>query len=83
VSEYQIGSEVQHKDQRWRITRTIFQDVTLFEDETEAYLITESYVQLKNPLGEIDHIVMSSEKSPYNGPPSDIKALTPLAWRKT
>jgi len=46
------------------------------------FIILESYVQLKDELGQIDFIVMNSEKLPYTGPTSTIKALEPLQWRK-
>lgn len=56
-------------------------DHTLFEDDKEAFIIHESYMQLKGPNGEIDFIVHQSEKLPYSGDPSPIKALSPLPWR--
>jgi len=82
VSEYQIGSEIQYKDRSWRIIRVLSNDQSLFEDESGLFIILESYVQLKDELGQIDFIVMNSEKLPYTGPTSTIKALEPLQWRK-
>lgn len=82
MSEYQIGSEIQYKDRSWRIIRVLSNDQSLFEDESGLFIILESYVQLKDELGQIDFIVMNSEKLPYTGPTSTIKALEPLQWRK-
>lgn len=81
MSEYQIGSELQQGDKTWRVIRIISNDQSLFEDESGAYIILESYLQLKDPDGVIDHIILNSEKLPYTGPSSKIKALAPIPWR--
>lgn len=83
MSEYQLGSEIVHKDKTWRIIRVLANDQSLFEDESGLFIILESYVQLKDADGVIDFIVMNSEKLPYTGPTSSIKALEPLQWRKS
>jgi hypothetical protein len=80
--EYQLGSELQYKDKTWRVIRVLSNDQSLFEDESGVYVILESYIQLKDAEGTIDFIVMNSEKLPYTGPASNIKALEPLQWRK-
>jgi len=82
VSEYQLGSEVQYKDKTWRVVRVASGDQSLFEDESGSYIIFESYVQIKDTEGAIDFIVLNSEKLPYNGPISTIKALEPIPWRQ-
>jgi len=82
VSEYQLGSEIVHKEKTWRIIRVLSNDQSLFEDESGLFIILESYVQLKDELGQIEFIVMNSEKLPYSGPTSTIKALEPLQWRR-
>ena len=81
MSEYQIGSTLVQKDKTWRIVRVIIRDTTLFEDDTGAYLVTESYLQLKSASGEIDHIVLESDKIKYDGAPCEIKGLDPITWR--
>ena len=81
MSEYQIGSTLDRPDGTWRIVRVITHDVTLFEDATGVYTITESYLQLKSTDGRVDHFVLESEKVPYTGPASLIKGLNPLSWR--
>ena len=81
MSEYQIGSTLQQKDKTWRIVRVVTHDTTLFEDEQGAYLITESYLQLKAEDGSIDHIVLESDKLKYDGAPCRIKGLDPISWR--
>lgn len=83
VSEYQIGSTMQYKDREWRIVRVIYSDTTLFEDESGAYLIKESYLQLKSIDGEIDHYVLESEKLSYGEPSHPIKGLNPIIWRRS
>lgn len=82
MSEYQIGSEVVHKEKTWRIIRVLANDQSLFEDESGLFIILESYIQLKDADGIIDFIVMNSEKLPYTGPTSSIKALDPIQWRR-
>lgn len=81
--EYQLGSELQYKDKTWRVIRVLSNDQSLFEDEHETYIILESYIQLKDADGTINFIVMNSEKLPYTGPTSNIKALDPIQWRKS
>lgn len=79
MSEYQLGSELQYKDKTWRVVRVISQDWSLFEDESGIYIIAESYVQIKSTDGEIDHVVLASDRMEYGGVHSNIKALKPLA----
>ena len=79
--EYQLGSEIQHKDKTWRIIRVVTGDHSLFEDESGIHSILESYIQLKDADGTIDFITFNSEKLIYNGPTSSIKALEPIPWR--
>lgn len=82
MSEYQLGSEIQHKDKTWRVIRILSNDQTLFEDDAgNLYVILETFVQIKDASGVIDFIVMNSEKLPYTGPPSSIKALSVIPWR--
>lgn len=81
MSEYQIGSEIQHKDKLWRVIRVVSTDQSLFEDEGGIYIILESYIQIKDPDGIIDFITFNSEKLAYTGPSSTIKALEPIPWR--
>jgi hypothetical protein len=83
VSEYQLGSEIRYKDKTWRVIRILSNDQTLFEDDSgNLYIILETFVQIKDTIGVIDFIVMSSEKLPYSGPPSSIKALSVIPWRQ-
>jgi hypothetical protein len=82
VSEYSIGHEVQYLDKTWRVVRILSNDQTLFEDDSGAHVILESYVMIKSADGLIDFIVLSSEKLPYSGPASSIKALAVIPWRQ-
>lgn len=77
-----LGGEVEHNGRKQRVVRIVGKDLTLFENETEACVVEETYVMLKDEAGNVSFMVLSSEKSPYNGTRSTIKGLDPLAWRK-
>ena len=81
MSQYQIGSTIIRNLVPWRIVRVVTRDTTLFEDENGQYTITESYLQLKSIHGEIDHLVLESDKAAYIGDDSQIKGLDPIVWR--
>lgn len=80
--QLQLGDEIEHKGGMWRVVRIIISDHSLFEDHAGTYVISESYIQVKSPDGEIDFVTMSTEKLEYTGEPSTIKAIDPLLWRK-
>jgi hypothetical protein len=83
VSEYLLGSEIQYQDKAWRVVRILSNDQTLFEDLSgAAYTILESFIMIKDAEGNLDFIVMNSEKLPYTGPSSTIKALAVIPWRQ-
>lgn len=76
--EYPIGATVEHHKEQWRVVRIIGSSVTLFEDDTQAYLQTESYVELKGADGSIDFVSLTMERTPYEGPTSVVKGLEPI-----
>lgn len=82
-TQVQLGDTVKVKDKMARVVRILHSDHSLFEDDTGTFIIHESYAQLKFEDGAVDFLVYSSEKLPYAGPPSPIKALNPIVWRRT
>jgi hypothetical protein len=78
MSDYPIGHTIKHKEEDYRVVRIISHSVSLFEDKEGVYLQTESYVELKSPIGLVDFVVLTCERELYNGPPSPIKALDPI-----
>ena len=83
MSEYQIGHEIWYKEKQWRVVRILSNDQSLFEDDSgNIHIILESFIMIKDALGAIDFIVMNSEKLPYTGPSSSIKALSAIPWRQ-
>jgi hypothetical protein len=78
----QLGSEIERDGQTWRVVRLVIQEHSLFEDENGVYIVTETHAQLKGAEGQVDFMVLSSEKFPYEGPASTIKALAPIPWRR-
>lgn len=78
----EIGQELQHNNQLGRVVRIIDRSITLFEEETgEQYLLDESYAELKLENGDVDFIILRTEKQTYSGPSSQIKGLAPIPWR--
>ena len=78
-----LGSTVKYKDRAWRVVRIINKSHSLFEPENASpYVLEEIYAELKSPEGDIDFLVIESEKREYKGEDSPIKGLHPLPWRK-
>jgi hypothetical protein len=88
--QVKLGEVIQHEGTPWRVVRIVTHDYSLFEEEGIAgnrpsqppYTLEESYIMLKDVDGKVDFIVLSSNKKPYEGEPSPIKALKPIVWRK-
>lgn len=78
----ELGSEVTKGDSVWRIIRITRQHCLMETEEGPAEVVEEHLLELKNELGEISFEVLSSERTPYIGPASSIKAPDPLNWRK-
>jgi hypothetical protein len=84
MSEYTIGHEIERPTEvpdvveRLRVVRIINKSVTLFQDAEKAYLQTESYVELKSADGLIAFVILTRERTPYEGPTSVIKGLEPI-----
>lgn len=75
----ELGNHIQHKNRTWRVVRIIHNSETLFEPVlAEAYILSESYAELKAIDGDIDHISISFNKIPYSGIKSNIRALEPI-----
>jgi hypothetical protein len=84
MSDYTIGCEIERPTEivdvfeKFRVVRIVGKSVSLFQDEKEAYLQTESYVELKAGDGTIAFAILTSERTPYVGPVSTIKGLEPI-----
>ena len=78
MPDYPIGHTIKHNDADYRVVRIIGESVSLFEDDKQAYLQTESYVELKNAEGHVDFVTLTMERVPYEGPISSIKGLEPI-----
>ena len=80
ANSHNLGECITHKDHTWRIVRIVDQSKTLFEyANSKPYIIIESYAELKAINGDITHISWKTEKFPYLGPYSNIRALEPIA----
>ena len=78
-----LGSTIKFKDRAWRVVRIINKSYALFEPESApVYVLEEIYAELKSPEGDIDFLVIESEKREYKGDDSPIKGLHALPWRK-
>lgn len=78
-----LGAVVTHNGSPWRVVRIIHESLTLFEPEDgDAYIIRESYLELKSGNGGIDFISLFREKIPYQGNPSQIRGLEPILWQE-
>lgn len=84
MSEYTIGHEVEMPTgvpdgvARYRVVRIIGRSISLFQDVDKAYLQNESYVELKALDGTITFMILTRERTPYDGPVSQIKGLEPI-----
>jgi len=78
----ELGNEIERMGVRWRVVRISKQD-SLFEDsEGNLEVVSEHLLELKNKEGQIDFEVLSSERTPYTGITSTIKAPEPIVWRR-
>ena len=79
----ELGMEVTKHEKIWRIIRITRQHSLVEPAEGGvAEIITEHLLELKGADGSIDFEVLSSERTPYTGPASTIKAPEPLNWRR-
>lgn len=79
MSEYPIGATIQQGENEWRVVRIITGSTTLFEDRvTGPYLVTESYIELKAPDGNVGFVQLTRDRVAYEGPISTIKGLEPI-----
>ena len=84
MPEYAIGHEIDRASadpehpEKFRVVRIVGKSVSLFQDKEHSYLQTESYVELKADDGTIAFAILNSERTPYTGPESKIKALDPI-----
>jgi len=83
LTQLTLGATIKYKDRAWRVVRIINKSHSLFEPENASpYVLEEVYAELKSPEGDIDFLVIESEKRDYKGEDSPIKGLHPLPWRK-
>lgn len=83
VSQLTLGANVTHQGDIWRVVRVVSDDLSLFESSEGAFVIKDSYAMIKSPSGQLDFLVFATERTPYLGPTSGIKALESLPWRKS
>lgn len=77
----ELGQELTRNGAQFRVVRITQQD-SLFESEDLVEVISEHLLELKSQEGKISFEVLSSERKPYQGPQSSIKAPDPIQWRK-
>lgn len=82
MPQLNLGAEVPHAGEQWRVVRLVAEDLSLFEDADGSFIIKDSFAMIKSPSGKIDFIVFSTERIVYEGPKSSVKALDTLPWRQ-
>ena len=78
----ELGQELERLGSRWRVVRIVKQDCLFEDEEGKLEVVTEHMLELKNQEGHIDFEVLTSERTPYSGVTSTIKAPEPIVWRK-
>ena len=78
LDELKLGDTISIKEYDHRAIRLV-KSSSLFDpdDGSPPYILTELYWQTKTPKGEINFILVSEEKTIYEGPSSAIKGLSP------
>lgn len=76
---FELGDTIKHNGGVWRVVRIIRDSTSLIQPEDLVpYVLRESYVELRGPIGEPEFLILSSEIEPYNGKASPIKGLAPI-----
>lgn len=78
----ELGQTLLRGDHAWRVVRLVRQSAIFENQEGVTEVVTEELLELKSETGQIDFEVLASDRQPYTGQPSPIKAPEPLNWRR-
>jgi hypothetical protein len=84
MSQLKLGQTIQHNAKNCLVVRVIEHSTTLFEGDEGAFILDESYVQLKGEDGSVEFIPLVEEKKPFTKEEGcKIKGLEPVSWGKS
>lgn len=66
----------------YRVVRIVNQDALFESEDSGCEVVSEHLLELKGSEGQIEFVVLSSERKMYNGAESKIKAPEPINWKR-
>jgi hypothetical protein len=79
---YQLGGELTKEGMLWRIIRITHQTSLFQIADGVLETVEEKLLELKSVTGAVDFLVLTTERTSFEGPGSIIKAPEPIIWRK-
>jgi hypothetical protein len=81
--EYKLGSVVNVLDIPYLVVRVIENSSTLFEEPytQEVFVDHETYVELRNAVGQAMFVTLSSRREPATKEVTDLCGIRPYFWK--